>query len=125
MKKSIQNQELLKKIKADSTQKRWTIGIIVLTIIFVIVCAIVGAYAVPLPFLKVVPAPVCPPSINFYNGFCEFINFSNGLYWRSYMTNLNKTNVFINLSGRFRVASTVNNTEGKLNRFQFRSQLFN
>ena len=104
--------ESLLKIKADSSQKRYTFAVIIGTILFIVISYLIGAFAVPAISRAVIPDPVCPPQMTNYNAFCGFLSFQNGEYWQSYMTNLNKTNVFVQLTGKFHVNPNQNNTSG-------------
>lgn len=114
---------VLKKIKADSSQKRYSFAVIISTVLLILFAYLLGRFALPLVYLEVHPTPICPVMMEYYNGFCGFMNLSNGNYWRSYLIGLNKTNVFILLTGQFHVNPNLNNTHGLLIRILFWSQV--
>lgn len=113
----------LRKIHADSTQRRIICWVILLTIVAIVVACLLGGLAVPLPFLKVVPEPVCPISIQTYRGFCAFKAIDQNQYWQSTFVGLNKTNLFMQITGQFHVNRNNNNTEGSLIRFRIQCAL--
>lgn len=103
-----QNNNRLRKVMADSSQKRCIMGVLIATLILLILSYILAVFAVPSAYLKVLASPVCPENMKTYNSFCNYLNLSNGGYWRGFMTHLNKTNVYIMISGQFHV--NQNNT---------------
>lgn len=105
----------LRKIYADLSTSS-TIGYVILATICVVVAAcFIGAFAVPLPYLVVVPEPVCPLNSAF-TGFCAFQSFDRSYSWRSMFTGLNTTNMFIQITGQFHVIDETDNIDGDLTR---------
>lgn len=104
----------LRKIHADSTQRSTVCWVFLLTLAAIIGACLIGGLAVPLPYLTVVPEPVCPISIQTYKGFCAFKAIDQNQYWQSTFVGLNKTNLFMQITGQFHVNNNNNKSQGAL-----------
>ena len=49
-----------------------------------------------------------------YVYFCEYFDLTEGNYWRSYMMGMNKTNLYMEVTGEFRLTGGLSNNQGFL-----------
>lgn len=124
--KTIKKTPKLRKIFADSSQKRYVLAVILGTILFLVLSYLIGAFAVPPPLVLYAPIQdVCPSVLTGFTNFCSFVNLSNGGYWKSYIANVNQTNLYLAVSGKFHVNnSTQNHTQSPVIRLRFRHELY-
>lgn len=97
-------------VVADSTQRKFTLLLVSLSLVVFLFIYLLSATFSPLIYLKVVDEPECPPSFVNYNRFCHRYDLSAPTSWFSTVYGLNKTNSLIILGATFELLPALQNT---------------
>lgn len=97
-------------VVADSTQRKFTLLLVSLSLVVFLLIYLVSATFSPLIYLKVVDEPDCPPSFTNYNRFCHRYDLSSPTSWFGTVYGLNKTNSLIILGATFELLPALQNT---------------
>lgn len=88
-------------VAADSTQKKFTTLIIIVSLIVFVAIYLITTIFVPPMYLEVVGDQKCPSNTAYFTGFCHHFNIRDALPWYSNVFGLNRTNSLLLLGGRF------------------------
>ena len=99
--KSEPNKENLLTVVADSTQKKFTLMVIIISLLVFTTIFILTRVAVPYMYLQVNGIKNCPSEMKNFIEFCHSYDVSSTQEWHSFALNLNKTNSLLILGGNF------------------------
>lgn len=110
------------KIVADSTQKKFTLLVILISLIVFGFTYILTKIVSPPIYLEVIGERKCPRNLMNYPSFCHDFYFRDSILWESNVYNLNRTNLLMLLGCKFMIPSKLH-TNSFLTRLPIPSQL--
>ena len=106
-------REILPTVVADSTQRKFTwVVIIISLLVFIGIFALTRLF-VPLMFLQIVGQPFSPNDMSDFILFCHTYDFNTNQSWHSYALNMNRTNTVLVLGGRFHISPSLKRDSAK------------
>ena len=87
------------KIMADSSNKRVLSALFFFAFALLLTIYMLARFAVPNTFMELQGAEKCPLDFSTFSGFCRSFKLSNGRVWKSYISGLDKKNIFFVVSG--------------------------
>lgn len=107
-------------IVADSTQKKFTLLVVTISLIVFLIIFLITIFFVPLIYLQVMGTPNCPTTLIGYRDFCHLYSFESFTPWISNVYGLNKTNTLIMLGTNLVPHNNLQQSSSFI-RFEFRS----
>lgn len=118
MKEINKSDEYILPVVADSTQKKFTLLVVTISLIVFLMIYLLSAQFSPLIYLKVVDQSDCPLNFTHYTRFCHRYDLDSETAWFSTVYGLNKTNSLIILGAKFEVSSALQSS-GELTRSEY------
>lgn len=110
-------------VVADSNQKKFTLLVILLSLVVFILILLVSYKFVPPMYLQVIGDDDCPTNTSNFFQFCHHFNLKNNLPWYSSVYGLNRTNSLMLLGANFVLPQSLKNNSS-IKRSQFPSELY-